>query len=68
MNPDLPISFPDNFPNEFFYTVANSEPLTITDDCGDGTTASADVSLLEAVEGAFVTAKPRGRTADHVRP
>ena len=58
VNPDLPISFPDNFPNEFFYTVANSEPLTITDDCGDGTTAQADVSLLEAVEGAFVTPSP----------
>ena len=58
VNPDLPISFPDNFPNEFFYTVANSEPLTITDDCGDGTTAEADVSLLEAVEGAFVTPSP----------
>ena len=58
VNPDLPISFPDNFPNEFFYTVANSEPLTVTDDCGDGTTAQADVSLLEAVEGAFVTPSP----------
>lgn len=58
VNPGLPISFPDNFPNEFFYTVANSEPLTITDDCGDGTTAQADVSLLEGVEGAFVTDAP----------
>jgi hypothetical protein len=54
-----PVSFPGNFPGEFFYTVANSEPLTITDDCGDGTTASADVSLLEGVEGAFVTDTPQ---------
>jgi hypothetical protein len=55
----LPVSFPGNFPGEFFYTVANSEPLTINDDCGDGTTASADVSLLEGLEGAFVTDTPQ---------
>ncbi len=55
----LPVSFPDNFPGEFFYTVANSEPLTINDVCGDGSTASADVSLLEGLEGAFVTDAPQ---------
>ena len=32
-DPERPPSVPDNFPSEFFYTVANSEPLTITDDC-----------------------------------
>ena len=58
VNPDLPVSFPGNFPDEFFYTVSDSEPVTITDDCGDGTTAEADVSLQEGVEGAFVTDGP----------
>jgi hypothetical protein len=53
-----PVSFPGNFPGEFFYTVANSEPLSITDTCADGSTAQADVSLLEGVEGAFVTDAP----------
>lgn len=58
VNTAQPISFPDNFPTEFFYTDAVSEPVTVTDDCGDGTVASADVSLQEAVEGAFATPTP----------
>ena len=57
VNPDLPISFPDNFPNEFFYTVANSEPLTITDgfcryllklSCGAGTTEAEALENIAA--------------------
>ena len=58
VNPDLPVSFPSNFPNEFFYSDAVSEALTISDTCSDGSTAEAVVSLLEGVEGAFVTDGP----------
>ena len=54
-DPELPLSVPDNFPEEFFYTASDSEPVTVTDDsCG----ASGDVSLHTALEGAFANGAP----------
>ncbi len=51
----LPLSVPDNYPEEFFYTASDSEPVTVTDaSCG----ASGDVSLHTAMEGAFANGAP----------
>jgi hypothetical protein len=45
-NPDLPVSFPDNFPGELFYQLAGSS-LT--------TTTGVDVSVGMDLEGAWAT-------------
>ncbi len=55
-DPAQPVSFPGNFPGEFFYTVADSELLPL-DGCG-GTTAAGTALLRVALEGSFVNGQP----------
>lgn len=50
-----PLAFPDNFPDEFFYTVADSELLT-TPGCGGSPSGKAMIRM--AVEGSFSTGQP----------
>lgn len=50
-DPDAPISFPDNFPDEMFYQLASGE-LT--------TTSGVDVIVVMDLEGAFSTAVQQG--------
>ena len=53
-NPALPLSFPGNYPNEFFYSVADSQPLFFNE-CQIGTpVANPGVVVHLALEGAFL--------------
>jgi hypothetical protein len=55
-NPALPIAFPSNFPIEFFYQVATSDNLSVTDpQCG---AAPGKAFMRSAIEGAFPPAGP----------
>lgn len=54
-NPTQPLSFPDNFPDEFFYAIADSDKLP-TPGCLGTLPGSASVRL--ALEGAFVNGAP----------
>lgn len=54
-DPALPLSFPSNFPSEFFYQVATSDNI-ITPGCNGGPTGRA--LFRSALEGAFVNAGP----------
>ncbi len=47
---NLPVVFPTNFPDEFFYSAADSESLGVTD-CS--ATPTADINVHLALEGAF---------------
>jgi hypothetical protein len=55
-NPALPVSFPGNFPVEFFYQVATSDNLDISDPlCGS---APGKAFMRSAIEGAFPPSGP----------
>ena len=55
-NPAQPIAFPSNFPVEFFYQVATSDNLAVTDPvCG---AAPGKAFMRSAIEGAFPPAGP----------
>lgn len=55
-SPAQPVSFPTNFPSEFFYSLIDSNPaFTVTDPtCG----ATGDVTMRLALEGGFVNGLP----------
>lgn len=59
-NPANGISFPGNFPSEFFYTLVDSEILTIPADgaCAGGGGGGGTAFLRLALEGAFGTGAP----------
>ena len=54
-DPAQPVVFPTNFPGEFFYTVADSEPIT-TPGCDGGPEGKAFIRT--AIEGTFVNGAP----------
>ena len=54
-DPALPMDIPDNFPDEFFYQVADSDKL-VTPGCSG--TRPGRAYLRSAVEGAFVNGLP----------
>src|SRR3954468_13173778 len=49
-NPAAPLSVPDNYPDEFFYALANSD---VVDTLGCAGTAPGKASVTIALEGAF---------------
>jgi len=55
-NPASPLNFPTNFPGEFFYAVADSNPIA-TDGCGGLTTPGTAFTRL-ALEGSFANGTP----------
>ncbi|MEZ5412206.1 MAG: choice-of-anchor D domain-containing protein [Acidimicrobiales bacterium] len=59
-NPANPLSFPGNFPGEFFYSLVDSEPLTIPADgaCAGGGGDGGTAFLRVALEGTFATGTP----------
>jgi hypothetical protein len=57
-NPSNPVAFPSNFPGEFFYALADSDVVTVTQDCGGGVTATGTVGLRLAIEGSFANGAP----------
>ncbi|MGD9750584.1 MAG: choice-of-anchor D domain-containing protein [Acidimicrobiia bacterium] len=59
-NPANGLSFPGNFPSEFFYSIVESEPLEIPadDSCGGGGGAGGTAAIRMALEGAFGTGTP----------
>lgn len=65
-NPANPVAFPTNFPSEFFYSLADSDVVTVSQDCGNGVTASGQVALRLAVEGAFVSADGSPNPGDQI--
>src|SRR5262249_56289730 len=50
-NPANPVAFPANFPSEFFYSLADSDVVTVNQDCGNGVIANGTVSVRRRVEG-----------------
>ncbi|MFN8124201.1 MAG: choice-of-anchor D domain-containing protein [Thermoleophilia bacterium] len=54
-NPANPVVFPTNFPDEFFYALADSENIPTV---GCGTSAPGRASVRIALEGAFVNGLP----------
>ena len=51
-DPAQPVNFPTNFPTEFFYALADSNPVAISTTCnGEAIAGSADIRL--ALEGSF---------------
>ncbi|MDH5289490.1 MAG: choice-of-anchor D domain-containing protein, partial [Acidimicrobiia bacterium] len=56
-NPANPLSFPGNFPTEFFYALADSDLLTVPADASCGG-AGGTAQLRLAVEGAFANGVP----------
>lgn len=51
-NPDLPLAFPSNYPDELFYSAADSQPITVS---GTGCTASGgELSVHLALEASFI--------------
>ena len=50
-----PVTFPDTFPDEFFYTVTDSDLMTTP---GCGTSGPGKALFRSAVEGAFVNGNP----------
>ena len=55
-NPVNPLSFPTNFPGEFFYAIADSDVVPL-DGCG-GTTEPGQALLRVALEGTFADGVP----------
>ena len=53
--PTGPVSFPDNFPDEFFYTIADSDRIT-TNGCSGTKRGTASIRL--ALEGTFLNGVP----------
>ena len=54
--PNGPVSFPDNFPDEFFYTIADTDRIR-TDGCRGGI-KRGDIRARFALEGAFANTAP----------
>lgn len=56
-NPSNPLVFPSNFPEEFFYALTESEPVTIpAHSCGAAGNGLGGTAMLRlALEGAFTT-------------
>ncbi|WP_088312914.1 choice-of-anchor D domain-containing protein [Kineosporia sp. R_H_3] len=54
-DPRLPLSFPKNFPTEFFYAYAASNTVTTP---GCGTSPAGKASVVLALEGAFINGDP----------
>jgi hypothetical protein len=57
-NPANPVAFPTNFPSEFFISLADSDVVTVNQDCGNGVTATGQVTLRLALEGSFANGAP----------
>lgn len=53
-NPALPLSFPGNYPDEFFYSAVDSQLMTVADCPSAGAAANPGVSVHLALEGSFL--------------
>jgi hypothetical protein len=52
-DPAAPVVVPGNFPDEFFYAHAATDPIAVTDECTPGTPATGQITVEMALEGAF---------------
>lgn len=53
-NPALPLSFPGNYPDEFFYSAVDSQLMTVADCPSATAAANPGVSVHLALEGSFL--------------
>ena len=56
-NPASPVVFPTNFPNEFFYSIAETPPVS-TPGCPAAGVGSGAIIMRVAIEGGFVNGTP----------
>jgi Cep192 domain 4/Abnormal spindle-like microcephaly-assoc'd, ASPM-SPD-2-Hydin len=56
--PTGPVAFPDNFPDEFFYSLADSDTVSVAPVAGCDVTTAGTATLRVALEGSFANLAP----------